>query len=279
MTYCGELFGKYGFSRHWVNPEADLFIGAVPETCAMARLLGMPANRTEVGGFLLNPSFYHTPLTAAERAACLRDRLGLDPERFTVLLSTGEHGANNHLSFLDAIQKQQPRNDLQIIALCGRHPQELAKVQAWARQNRGLPVVALPHSHEMHLLMQMADVVVGRPGTGTTSEAIISGCPIIFNTLGGFMPQEWITMRFAHRHEIAEEAHRADQLPAILARWHADPEQYARLRRQIIDCRPHAHPREILSLVTGVAQDVQRPPSPGSQPRPYVQLEDEYQTA
>ena len=280
VTYCGELFGKYGFSRHWVNPEADLFIGAVPETCAMARLLGMPADRTEVGGFLLNPSFYRTPLTPEERAAFLRDRLGLDPARFTVLLSTGEHGANNHLAFLEAIYKQNPRNDLQIIALCGRDPLELAKVQTWARQNPALPVLALPHSHEMHILMQVADTVVGRPGTGTTSEAIISGCPVIFNTLGGFMPQEWITMRFAHRHQFAEEAHRADRLPAILARWQADPEQYARLRRQIIDCRPRAHPRDILDLVAGVAKAVQRPPPAGSQPRPpYVQLEDEYQAA
>ena len=80
VTYCGELFGRYGFSRHWVNPQADLFIGAVPETCAMARSLGMPAERTLVGGFLLNPSFYRKTLSAEERATLLRG-IGLDPER------------------------------------------------------------------------------------------------------------------------------------------------------------------------------------------------------
>src|ERR1700733_6117313 len=32
VTYCGELFGGYGFSRNWVNPSADLFFGAVAET-------------------------------------------------------------------------------------------------------------------------------------------------------------------------------------------------------------------------------------------------------
>ena len=67
VTYCGELFGQYGFSRHWVNPKADLFIGAVPETVAMARTLGMPKDRAVVGGFLLNPSFYHPPLSTEER--------------------------------------------------------------------------------------------------------------------------------------------------------------------------------------------------------------------
>ena len=85
-------------------------------------------------------------------------------------------------------------------------------------------------------------------------------------------------MRFAHRHQFAEEVHRAEQLPAILARWQAEPERYARQRRQMIECRPHAHPRDILNLVTGVARGIQRPPT-GGQQRPYVQLEDEYQAA
>ena len=231
VTYCGELFGKYGFSRHWVNPDADLFIGAVSETAAMARRLGMPADRTAVGGFLLNPSFYRPPLTPEERATFLQS-LDLDPERFTLLLSTGEHGANNHLAFLEALRKRKPRRDLQIIALCGRDVRALAKVREWARLNaKAFPVLGLPHSHMMHLLMQAADAVLGRPGTGTTSEAIISGCPIIFNAVGGFMPQEWITMRYARRHGLAETVYRAEQLPPILAGWQADPARLAALRR------------------------------------------------
>ena len=121
VTYCGELFGKYGFSRHWVNPDADLFVGAVPETVAMARRLGMPADKAMVGGFLLNPSFYRPPLTSEERATFMQ-QLDLDPERFTLLLSTGEHGANNHLAFLEAMRKRKPRRDLQVIALCGHDP-------------------------------------------------------------------------------------------------------------------------------------------------------------
>lgn len=61
VTYCGELFGGYGFSRHWVNPEADLFIAAVSEIEAAARHLGMPAERVTTGGFLLHPDFWEAP--------------------------------------------------------------------------------------------------------------------------------------------------------------------------------------------------------------------------
>jgi processive 1,2-diacylglycerol beta-glucosyltransferase len=280
ITYCGELFGKYGFSRHWVNPRADLFIGAVPETCAMARFLGMPSERTAVGGFLLNPSFYQPPLNAEERAAYLRDRLGLDPQKFTLLLSTGEHGANNHLAFLDAIRTRQPREDLQVIALCGRNTADLKRVEAWARRHKGLlPVVALPHSHEMHLLMQCASAIVGRAGTGTTSEAIISGCPMIFNALGGFMPQEWITMGYARRHGIAEPAlHRPDTLPKILARWAAEPERLEKLRHNLELCRPAQHPTDILRMVAATAADLpERLGPPSARTRSFAPSSEDFQ--
>ena len=277
VTYCGELFGQYGFSRHWVNPKADLFLGAVPETVAMARKLGMPADRAAVGGFLLNPSFYHPPLSPEERATFLRS-LGLDPERFTLLLSTGEHGANNHLAFLEALRSKRPRRDLQVIALCGRDPRELDRVRRWGRRHAAvLPVLALPHSHMMHLLMQAASAVVGRPGTGTTSEAIISGCPILFNCLGGFMPQEYITLRYARRHGLAREVYRPDHLAEILARWAADPEALNVVRRRMRECVPRAHPRDILRRVAEQAAALPpEPPHPG--PRaPYVQLEEDPQ--
>ena len=258
VTYCGELFGRYGFSRHWVNPQADLFIGAVPETCAMARSLGMPAERTLVGGFLLNPSFYRPPLAAEERATLLSG-MGLDPARFTLLLSTGEHGANNHLALLEAIHARQPRKDLQVIALCGRDPRALESVKTWARSHPALPVVALPHSHMMHLLMQAASAIVARPGTGTTSEAILSGCPVIFNNLGGFMPQEWITLRYAKRHGFAAQIHRPSNLPGLLARWAERPEEYETVRQRMIECRPSQRPTDVLRMVANLAADL--PPS------------------
>src|SRR5471032_2902479 len=71
VTYCGELFGGYGFSRHWVNPRADLFIGAVAETVAAARGHGMPEDRARIGGFLLDPAFYAPRMEEAARRRCL----------------------------------------------------------------------------------------------------------------------------------------------------------------------------------------------------------------
>ncbi len=263
VTYCGELFGGYGFSRHWVNPAADLFIGAVSETCEMARRLGMPAEKALVGGFLLNPSFYRPGLSPGERATLL-DGMGLDPDKFTLLLSTGEHGAHNHLALLNAIHLQQPRKDLQIIALCGRDTHSLETVRRWAKDHPSLPVLALPHSHMMHLLMQASSAIVARPGTGTTSEAIVSGCPIIFNNLGGFMPQEFITLRFAKRHAFGTEIYRPSHLPTILARWAERPEEYVRVKQSLVASRPSQHPTDVLRMIVDLAADLPPPVPPAT---------------
>ena len=112
----------------------------------------------------------------------------------------------------------------------------------------------------MHLLMQASSAIVARPGTGTTSEAIISGCPIIFNSLGGFMPQEWITMRYAQRHGFAVQIRRPGNLPGILARWAERPDEYETVRRRMIECRPSQRPTDVVRMVADLAADL--PTSP-----------------
>jgi processive 1,2-diacylglycerol beta-glucosyltransferase len=254
VTYCGELFGRYGFSRHWVNPDTDLFIGAVQETCEMAVRLGMDRSRVREGGFLLHPSFYEPALTPEARVQFLEDDLGLDgsSERFTLLLSTGEHGAHNHPAVLEALYASRRWLDidrLQVIALCGRNPEVLANVRRWIKGHPGLSVRALPRSEKMATFMKASSAIVSRPGTGTTSEAILSECPLIFNGIGGIMPQEWITVKYTRSHHLAEQMRRPTDLPLIIKRWFDVPEMHQEIRENMIRNRPSRHPNDILKMV------------------------------
>ena len=192
-TYCGEMHSGYGFSRHWVDPGADVFIGATQAICDAALKLGMPQERTIYGGFLLDPSFYGET-TSAAGLETLRQDLGLLPNTFTLLLSTGANGAENHLHFLAALSAA--KLDLQVIALCGRNDTALESIAQWGESSPRIKVCPLSYREDIFSLMQLSDVVVARPGTGTTSEAIMADCPILFNGLGGIMPQEWITVKY-----------------------------------------------------------------------------------
>ncbi|MEM1222999.1 MAG: glycosyltransferase, partial [Verrucomicrobiota bacterium] len=179
VVYCGEMFGGYGFSRHWVDPGADAFIGATAEICEAAVALKMPAALTMHGGFLLDPRFYKGKTDANNE---LKENLGLQEDHFTLLLSTGANGAQNHIDFLRALDRAGLK--LQVIALCGRNEEARKQVASFESQNGDILISALGYREDMLELMSCSDVMVARPGTGTTSEAIMAGCPILFNTLG-----------------------------------------------------------------------------------------------
>jgi processive 1,2-diacylglycerol beta-glucosyltransferase len=244
VTYCGELSGGYGFSRHWVNPSADLFIGAVPETCDAAKRWGMAPEKTACGGFMLRRFFYDPAEEDAVRAAFVRDELKLDPGKFILLLSASQRGAHNHVRFLEALKRA--RVGVQVVTLCGKSAASEQDVADWCRRNPDHPVRMIPHNCNVGELMRSVSAIVARPGTGTTSEALLSRCPLLLNCLGGIMPQEWITVKFCRKHNIAETIHRPSELARVVAQWQANPELLNGVRQRMAQACPPGHPREVL---------------------------------
>jgi processive 1,2-diacylglycerol beta-glucosyltransferase len=244
VTYCGELDGGYGFSRHWVNPEADLFIGATEACCAQARTFGMPEEKTFLGGFMLRPETYHTDFSSAQREEYLHETLNLDPNVFTLLLSTGATGANNHCALLT--QLDRARLKCQVVALCGRNPAILERVNCWRGANGTVTLRALPYSSDMFRLVSSVSAIVTRPGSGSTSESILVGCPVISNCLGGTMAQECCTLAGLQRWGALRRMNQPRDLAPIVREWIEQPGTLADTRRAMAAARPPGTPRAIL---------------------------------
>jgi processive 1,2-diacylglycerol beta-glucosyltransferase len=251
VSWCDELQGGYGFSRHWVNPRADLFIGAVPETCEAAVRLGMPAERTRLGGFLVRPDFYGPPLTVETRRDLVRDQLGFDLDQFILLLCASSRGAHNHVRFLEALR--QAGVPAQVIVLPGKTAEARQSVENWMRAHPEQPVRLEPHQSDVSLWMRCASAMVARPGTGTTHEAILSGCPLLLNCLGGVMPQERITVEYCRKHGLGEPIRRPQDLARWVKRWIEEPGELRAIRQRMRQVRPAVLPREILNAVKGGA--------------------------
>lgn len=240
-TYCGELSGGYGFSRHWVNPQADIFLAAT-DSCREAALRhGMAPDKAHQVGFMLRPASYES---SADRASTLQT-LGLAHDRFTLLLATGAVGANNHLPLLQALDAA--RKPIQVIALCGRDTALLDTLTRWTPQTPGLSLKAIPYSDQMPQLLASVDALAARGGTGTTSEAILAGCPLIVNALGGIMPQEIITRKYLARHGIDLRLKRPAQLPALLQPWLDQPNTLQAARTRMKQALPPGHPTDTLA--------------------------------
>jgi processive 1,2-diacylglycerol beta-glucosyltransferase len=250
VTYCGELSGGYGFSRHWVNPQADLFIGANQACCDKARRLGMPEEKTFLGGFMLRPESYQPRLNEAQKAAYLQETFGFDPGIFTLLLATGALGANNHLAILEALDQAGVK--CQVIALCGKDPEVLKRVRRWRSAEGLVTLKAIAYSADMFRLMSSVSATFTRGGTGTTSECLLIGCPPISNCLGGTMPQECITLDFLNHAGMLRRVDRPRDVVPILQAWIAQPELLKEEHLKIADARPPGSPRAILErLVEG----------------------------
>ena len=250
-TYATEFGGGYGFSRNWVNPRADYFFARTEDARSEAVRRGFAADRALVIGHLAPPAFYEPPLSAHEKSAYLRDALQLDPERFTLLLSTGGAGAQNHTAILRALFPLG--NRLQVIALCGRNSEARKRLDDWARTHVPFPVRALGFSEDMPRLLQASSTVLARAGATTAGEALLSGCPVIFNGLGGMMPQELPTWRYFEKRGIASAIFRASAIGPLMTRWLDEPAVLAGVRSRMNQGQDMTTPQQALELLLGPA--------------------------
>ena len=187
LIYCGELHGGYGFSRHWINPKADTFIAATPASADAAYYAGMPRERIHKGGFLLKPIFYEQENSNIPLEELVVERL----KSPIVLLGTGANGANNHADILEYLGGLE--TPVSFLALCGRNQEAYDRLKRLdIAPHRVIP---LGYQEEMPTLLRRVDLAFIRPGSGTTSECVHCHCPLLFNGIGGIMPQEGVTLR------------------------------------------------------------------------------------
>ncbi len=251
ITYCLEFQGGYGFSRNWVNPKADLFWAPTEETAQQAIAMGMPKERTLVLGNLLPPAFYQPPMEASEKAKYLT-KLGLYPNRFTLLLGTGGAGAENHIPLLNCLVPLQEL--VQAIALCGNNSTALEKLGDWKVTHPDFQIVPLPFTDEMYQLLQVSSAIVTRPGGRTSCEALQACCPVIFNGLRGIMPQERLTVNYFKRKNVAQVLTRPQQIAELLTTWLEQPQIYEQLQTHLRRLPPQPNPRQIVSPVFNIGE-------------------------
>ena len=193
---------------------------------------------------MLFPEFYEDEDDPRGITEFIREDLEMDPDAFILLLAVGAAGANNHLDILERLERRG--KPVQVVALCGHDERTLYSLTAWGRQAAGVRLKALGYRHDMPRVLRSASAVVSRPGTGTTSEAIMSDCPLIMNGIGGIMPQESITVRYATRHGIGRTIRSAGQVANVLDAWEQNARELNEMRRNMRERRPPHHPREIL---------------------------------
>lgn len=253
-TYCGEFSGGFGYSVNWVEPTTDLYLSRTATARDYAVKLGMPPERTRVRGYLMQPRAHLEVLNEQTRRTYREMHLELLPDRFTVFLATGGNGANNHLELLPLLLPHAEK--LQVIVICGRNRDAFNEVVHWRAEHPDLECYVDGFSEEVHLLMQASDAILTRGGTTTCAKALHFRCPIVFNALGGIMPQEELTVKYFRHGCGAQQVANAQEFGVLIDRWMKEPDEYRQFRKKFLALRYEENPTVLIEELVDLGQSV-----------------------
>lgn len=171
---AATVITDFGVHRTWLHPSTDLYFVACKEVQEDLVVRGIPYDRIVVSGIPVHERF-GVPL---DKRAC-RKELGL-ADRFTVLL-TSAAGLTGEIRDIAA---ELVGSGIQVAAATGHNARLKRRLDTLAKKHELLHVYG--YTQEMHRLMYAADVLVGKAGGLTVSEALAVGLPlIIYNPVPG----------------------------------------------------------------------------------------------
>jgi processive 1,2-diacylglycerol beta-glucosyltransferase len=229
----------------WLVHHYERYFVAIDEARAYLEALGIPPEKITVSGIPIDPVFGQTKNKQEMRA-----KHGLAPDRTTILLSAGGFGVGSVDALIAAMMSLQHR--AQIVAICGRNEelkQRLSRQAARLKEDVRVIVKPFGYTNEMDELMTAADIVLGKPGGLTTSEALAKGLAfVIVNPIPG---QE---ERNSDHLLEAGVGIRCNNLPTLaykLDRLLADPARFAGMQAS---SRKMGHPNAAKEIVERLIQ-------------------------
>jgi processive 1,2-diacylglycerol beta-glucosyltransferase len=178
----GVVITDFDVHALWLCEHYEHYFVALPETRVHLEELGMPPEKITVSGIPIDPVFTRLP----DRQE-MRRKHGLDPERVTILISAGGYGVGRVEAVLALLLRL--RHPAQVIAVCGKNEALRTRLEALAADTDRHPRVNLKvvgYTSAMHEYMAASDLIVGKPGGMTMSEALASGLVwVIVNPIPG----------------------------------------------------------------------------------------------
>ena len=192
----------------WLCPETDFCL--VPTEPARDRALasGLPLEKVKVVGLPVGLKFARG---VGEKEA-LRDKLGLERDRPTILVTGGGEGIGKVYKIARAVAKE--RVNAQLVVVAGRNKRLRRRLE---KVDWEIPTTVFGFVTNMPELMGASDVIVTKAGPSTISEALIIGVPIL---LSGFIPgQEEGNVEYVINKGVGTWADKPQRIAATLAQW------------------------------------------------------------
>ncbi|MBP1932876.1 MGDG synthase family glycosyltransferase [Ammoniphilus resinae] len=226
----GAAFTDFLINPFWIFPEVDFyFVGADQLKKQMVEHYGISAENIFVTGIPIDPVF-----NQSLSRETIRNYLQIPPNHFHILVTGGGLGVGAYEEILSALGKVD--GNLTVSVFVGNNQKLRREIESLLTEYLH-PVFLHDYVSNMNEWMQAADLLIGKPGGLTVSEALACSLPLlIYKPIPG---QEERNTRF---------------LLASEAAWQAkSPEEIIRLVQQLL-----VNPRDLI-LLRQKAQQISRP--------------------
>ena len=208
----------------WLVHHYERYFVAIDEARAYLEALGIPPPKITVSGIPIDPVF-----AKKKDKQEMRAKHGLAPDRTTILLSAGGFGVGSVDALIASLMPLQHRS--QIVAICGRNEELRKRLQKLAARSKSDSTVLLKpfgFTKEMDELMTASDLVLGKPGGLTTSEALAKG--LVFVIVNPIPGQEERNSDHLLEGGVAIRCNNLPVLSYKLDRLLADPKRFAAMQ-------------------------------------------------
>ena len=180
---CRQAIIVTDFDVHamWLTHNFEHYFVALDETREHLVRLGIPEAKLTVSGIPIDPIF-----ALAKEKREMRRKWGLDPDLTTILISAGGYGVGKMDHLLTSLARME--HPAQVVAACGRNEELRRKMIALteALPPGNVTFHAIGFTTEMDEYMTASDIIVGKPGGLTTSEALAKGLVfVVVNPIPG----------------------------------------------------------------------------------------------
>ena len=206
--------------RYWADPNVDLYIAPSEETRQKLIGQGVPPERVKAFGIPTNERFQRP----VDKAVVIKN-LGLKADIPKILVMGGSLGLGPMKSVIPKLNKLPQPFD--IIVVTGKN-EELQERLARKGPKLRHTTRIFGFAENINELMEIAEMIITKPGGITTAEALVKRLPmIIINPIPG---QEAKNTEFLLSQNVAVEAESASDVMLYVDEFFRNPAKLSRMR-------------------------------------------------
>ncbi len=213
----------------WRCDHCDQYFTGSDDGRRRLERLGVPPGKVATTGIPIDPVFGQM-----QDQAEARRELGLDPDRTTILVTSGGWGMGPIEKVVRSLQGMKSR--AQVVVVCATNERLKIAMNRMARTGGPVTIGPIGWTMRMHTYMSAADLVIGKTGGLTISETLAKGLPfLIVQPIKGqeernanYLLEEGAALRC---NDLLTVAHKVDMLlnnPEYLTRLRANARRLAR---------------------------------------------------